>query len=469
MSLTGLLNTGASGLAVNQKGIEVTGNNLANVNTEGYTKQTIVVDSTPTLQFGDQVIGTGAVVSSISRETNNFVTKQLTSKTAEYGEESSKEIILAEVEQIFDIDDDNSLSTSIDEFFDAWQELSSNPSGTLERQNVMLVGENLASDFNSMVTSLTTITNSISEDLEGKIETLNTKLQEIADLNTQVLSAESTGISANSLRDQRELLLQEVSELAGISYYEESNGMISVQMKNGQSLVTASNYSTINTEWDSGTLNISITNGASTTQLDVDDFSGEIGGMLEMRDEYIPELENQLDTLAYTLVTEVNAIHDSGYNLDGVSRSNDPTLPSFFSSNGTATDPSGAASTLSMDLTSTSQIAAAGDANAYTGDNSNTLLMVALQDNNSLVDGNSSLNDYYGSIAAGVGLTVSENGNALASAEDMLTQIQNMRDTVSGVSTDEEMLLLVQYQSGYEAAARYLTTVDEMIDTLMNL
>ena len=119
-----------------------------------------------------------------------------------------------------------------------------------------------------------------------------------------------------------------------------------------------------------------------------------------------------------------------------------------------------------MALSSTSEVAAGNSATS--GDNENTLNMVALQDQN-LINGTSTLNNYYASIAAAVGLTVSENDAALASSEDSLTQLQNMRASVSGVSTDEEMLMLVQYQSGYEAAARFLTTVDEMLDTLMSM
>ena len=461
MSLTASLYIGSSGLSVNQKGIEVTGNNLSNVNTEGYTKQTLELSSTPTLQYEGQMIGTGATVSSINRETNTFVTKQLTNKTADYGEESAKNTILAEIEQIIAIDGDGSLSTSIDEFFDAWQELSSDPSATLERQQVMQVGENLAASFQTLVSDLNTVTSSINEDLSGKITSLNQQLQEIADLNVQIIAAESTGISANSLRDQRELLLQEVSEVAGISYYEESNGMVSVQLASGVPLVTADTVSTLATEWNSGVLDITLTSGASTTQLDADDFGGELGGMLELRDEYIPELVEQLDILAYTLATEVNAVQNGGIDQNGNSGSD------FFSFSSSGTDPwDGAASTLAMALTDTAEVAAGNSTES--GDNENTLAMVALQDED-LVNGTSTLNNYYASIAAAVGLTVSENSAALESAEDTLTQIQNMRDSVSGVSTDEEMLLLVQYQSGYEAAARFLTTVDEMLDTLMSM
>ncbi len=463
MSIISSLYVGATGLSVNQKGIEVTGNNLSNVNTEGYTRQTLELSSTPTLEYGGQMIGTGSTVSSINRETNTFVTKQLISKTADYGEENAKNTILAEIEQIISIDGDGSLSTNIDEFFDAWQELSNDPSATLERQQVMQIGENLASSFQTLISDLDTVTSNINEDIEGKITSLNQQLQQIADLNVQIVSAESTGISANSLRDQRDLLLKEVSEVAGINYYEESNGMVSVQLASGQPLVTADTVSSLEAVWNSGTLDITLTSGASTVTLDADDFSGELGGMLELRDEYIPELVEQLDILAYNLATAVNTVHTSGYDQNGTGGSD------FFSFSGSGVNPwDGAASTLVMALTDTAEVASAGNAGAGSGDNENCLDMVALQDQN-LINGTSTLNNYYASIAAEVGLTVSENSNALESIDDSLTQIQNMRDSVSGVSTDEEMLMLVQYQSGYEAAARFLTTVDEMLDTLMSM
>lgn len=464
MSLTASLYIGSSGLSINQKGIEVTGNNVANINTEGYTKQTLEVSSSPALEFSGQMIGSGATVSGISRETNTFINKQLSEKTAEYGEENAKNIILAEIEQVIDVEE-GSLSSTIDDFFDAWQELSSNPSATLERQQVMQVGENLAEDLQSMVNSLNSVTNSINEDIEGKVSTLNRQLKELADLNVQIVSAESTGISANALRDQRDLLLGEISELAGVTSYPESNGMISIQLPGGQPLVTGDSVSTLNATWASGSLNISLTSGASTSQLDADSFDGELGGMLEIRDEYVPELIDQLDILAYNLATSVNSVHNSGVDLNGNSGID------FFTFSASGADPwSGAASSLSMALTDTSEVAAGTTAapNNQPGDNENTLNMVALKDS-SVINGNSTFTDYFASIAADVGLTVSQNSAALESAEDTLVQLQNMRDSISGVSTDEEMLLLVQYQSGYEAAARYLTAVDEMLDILMTL
>lgn len=464
MSLYASLSIGASGLWINQKGIEVTGNNVANVNTEGYSRQTLELSSTPALESSGQMIGQGTVVSSINRETNSFVSKQLTGKIADYGEENGKSLPLEEIERIVAIDDD-SVSSSIDDFFDAWEELSTDSSASLQRQQVIQLGENLASEFQSMVSDLNSVQEGLNDDLSGTISTLNQQLEAISDLNVQIVTAESTGVSANSLRDQRDLLLQGVSEVAGINYYEESNGMVSVQLTSGLPLVTADTVSTLATEWESGTLNLTLTSGASTKDLSGEDFGGEIGGILEVRDDYIPELIDQLDILAYNLATAVNSVHTGGVDLEGNNGVD------FFSFSSSGSDPwTGAASTLSMELTETSQVAAGTIAapDNQLGDNENTLNMVALH-GEALIDGNSTFNDYYATIASNVGLAVSQNTSALESADDALTQMQNMRDSISGVSIDEEMILLTQYQSGYEAAARFLTAVDEMLETLMSI
>lgn len=464
MSLNASLYIGASGLSVNQKGIEVTGNNVANVNTEGYSKQTVEVSPTPALEFGGQMIGQGTTISAINRETNSFVSKQLTSKSAEYGEKDGKSLPLAEIEQIVGIDENN-LSTELDEFFAAWQELSTDPSSTLQRQQLLYVGDNLAQRFQSIVSALNDVQEGINDNLSGTISTLNQQLQRVADLNLQIVSAESTGISANSLRDQRDLLLQNISEVAGISYYEENNGMVSVQLASGLPLVTANTVSELAATWNSGSLNMTLTSGTSTRILSENDFGGEIGGQLEIRDRYIPALVEQLDILAYNLATAVNSVHTAGYDLDG-NAGND-----FFSFSNSGSDPwNGAASTLNLALNSASQVAAGAtpSPNNQPGDNENVLAMLELQ-SQPLLSGTTTLNEYYASIAATVGLTVSQNSSAFAAAEDSLTQMQNMRDAVAGVSIDEEMLLLVQYQSGYEAAARFLTAVDEMLEILMTL
>lgn len=460
------LYTGQSGLAVNQTGIEVSGNNVSNANTEGYSRQSVQTVSMPTLELNGNFVGRGATVSDINRAESTLVTSQLVSNSADYGEEACQAESLTALENIVGISD-GSLSSVIDDFFDAWQSLSGNPSAALEREEVLQAGEQLADTFQQMDQDLADLQDNIDQELMSDVVTLNSQLEQLADLNGRVIAMEAGGTSANGLRDERDLLLQEVAETIGIQYYEQDNGGVSVQLSSGVSLVLGSDFSSLQVERSGGTVQLSVATGSTEVEIDSDDLGGEFKGLLTVRDETIAETRSDLDQLAYQLAESVNAVQGDGTDLNGdvgsdffaVSSSSDPDAPW-----------SGAASSIALAL-SDGDLVAAGtstDTDALSGDNSNCLSMVALQTELTM-DNTSSFQDYYEQIAAGIGTEVSRNQSATDNAEDVLVQLQNMRDSIAGVSIDEEMVLLTQYQTGYEAAARYLSVVQDMLDTLMAL
>ena len=460
--LIGALNTGKTGLMVSQKGIEVTGNNVTNASTEGYSRQVLEVSSSPVLEYNGIIVGQGAMATGISREESVFVTNQLIDKSADYGEQAAMTEPLEELERIVGISDDN-LAADIDAYFEAWQALSNEPSGTVERQEVIQMGENIAKTFSAMDDDLNELTENINVSIEAEVDTINQMVSQIADLNVRIVSTEAGGASANGLRDDRDQLLQQLSELVGIDTYESESGMISVQLGSGLSLVEGGIASTMSSDRVDGLVTLSLDMGATTVELGLDDFGGEIKGLMTVRDVDIPEAKDSLDQLAYTFANEVNAVHEAGVNLDG------NTGVSFFSySTSTAPDAeawTGAAATLAVAISETSEVAAG--ATSSSGDNTNTLAMVELQDAE-VVDG-STFNEFYSLIASKVGLAVDQNDYELETAEDALTQVQNMRDSAVGVSTDEELLLLTQYQTGYEAAAQYINVIDEMLDTMLTI
>ncbi len=223
---------------------------------------------------------------------------------------------LTELERIIGIDS-SGLDKDINNFFDAWKKLNGAPSGDIERQQVMQEGKDLADQLQKMVKDLNATADGINDKLEGDITNLNRQLKEIAALNSQISSAESTGISANALRDQRDLLIQEVSETTGARSYPEANGMVSLQLTNGIPLVSADKANKIETTSAAGTLELQITNGASTSKLDRDGFGGAIKGQLDLRDETIPETVDKLDQLAFGLANAVNAAHNGGIDANG--------------------------------------------------------------------------------------------------------------------------------------------------------
>ncbi len=460
--LIGALNTGKTGLMVSQKGIEVTGNNLTNASTEGYSRQVLKVSSSPALEHNGIIVGHGAVVTAIARQESVFVTKQLINKSGDYGEQAAMAEPLGELERIAGIADDN-LVADINAYFEAWQALSNEPSGTVERQEVIQMGKNIAKTFASMDDDLNELTENINVSIAAEVDTINQMADQIAGLNLRIVSTEAGGASANGLRDDRDQLLQELSELVGINTYEGGSGMVSVQLSSGLPLVEGGIASSMSSSRVDGLTTLSLDMGATTVELGLDDFGGEIKGLMSVRDNEIPQVRDNLDRLAYTLANEVNAVHEAGVDLDG-----NPGVRFFSYSTSTAADAeawTGAAATLAVAITQTDQVAAG--ATSSSGDNTNTLAMVALQDAE-VVDG-STFNEFYSKIASKVGLAVDQNTYELETAQDALVQVQNMRDSAVGVSTDEELLLLTQYQTGYRAAAQYINAINEMLDTMLTM
>lgn len=461
-SLITSLYTGASGIFVNQTGIQVTGNNIANVNTTGYSKQTAAVTSATPLNQGGLIFGTGSTVNSINRAGDIFITSQLVNQSAIYGEYEAANTPLSDIEQILDISD-SSLSSDIDDFFTAWENLSSNPAGATERQQVIQEAEDLANHFNLIDQQLTDVVDSINSSIESLVPSLNEQILQVANLNQSIMQTEAAGNSANTLRDQRDLLVQEVSEECGATIYSNTDGMVCMQLKNGLPLVTGSVASTFSVERQNGLSQITLTSGQAESSLDADDFGGTLKGLLVVRDEVIPDINNDIDQLSYEIASTINTLHATGIDQNGATGEDLFTLVA-------PTDPlasawEGAAASISLNFDDLTMIAAG--TTDLSGDNNLTLAIVELRDT-ATVNG-STFSEEYARIAAKTGLLVSSNDQKLTNSTELLNELSNKRDSITGVSTDEEMLLLIQYQTGYEAAASYLAVVKEMMETLIQI
>lgn len=461
-SLITSLYTGASGIFVNQTGVQVTGNNIANVNTQGYSKQSAETTSATSLNQGGLLFGTGSTVDAISRAGDLFITSQLVNQSAVYGEYEAANTPLSDIEQILDISDAG-LSSDIDSFFTAWESLSSNPSGVIERQQVILETEDLTNHFHQIAQQLTDVVDSINSSIESLLPTINEQLEQVAALNQDIMQSEVAGTNANTLRDQRDVLVQEISETCGANIYSDSDGMICMQLDNGLPLITGSVASSFSSERVNGLTQVTLTSGQADSLLDVNDFGGTLKGLLGVRDETIPEISNDIDQLAYEIASTVNTLHLTGVDQNGASATelftlvppSDPSAPAW----------EGAASSITLNFDDPALIAAG--TTGLTGDNSLTLSITALRDENTI--NGTTFTEEYARIAAKSGLAMSSNEQKLSDSTALLNELSNKRDAIAGVSTDEEMLLLIQYQTGYEAASSYLAVVKEMLDTLLQL
>ncbi|MEZ4483724.1 MAG: flagellar hook-associated protein FlgK [Syntrophotaleaceae bacterium] len=261
------LNAGRTSLSTSQKVIEVAGNNISNVNTPGYSRQKAILTPYPSLNFNGFTIGQGVKVGDIVREHDAFLTSQIQDKSAAYGEADAKSFPLAELERLFGITD-GGLSTEIDNFFDSWQELTANPGGQTERDIVIQRGELLADSFHSAVGELDGIKKNIDESLLSQIDGINNNLQRVAELNTRISAIEASGQSANTFRDERDLLIEDLSSAIGIQSLEDKEGNLMIQLPGGQPLVQKGTALTLEGEVVADELQLQVTSNSISTPVD---------------------------------------------------------------------------------------------------------------------------------------------------------------------------------------------------------
>ena len=461
------LNAGKTSLMTNQKSIEIVGNNIANVNTEGYSRQRAELMQIPAVNFGDFFVGQGVTVSNVNREYNVFISRQLQEKSITLGEESGKSTPLSELERIFNVSDDN-LAGSINDFFDAWQQLTTNPSGQVERDMVMQRGRLMGDAFADTYNELETVRNNINNTIVSRIGNLNEQISEIAKLNDRIFQIEINGQSANAARDQRDLIVENLSKSLGVQTYTDNRGMLAVQLPGGTPLVQGNQAMPLSIVTNGTDVNLQITIGGNVKDITTRELGGEMKGMFDIRDDFIAGLRGDLDTLAVEITRAVNNVHSNGWYTDPAT--GNPATGQLFFDDLTALPPGTPPSRhVRVALADGRYVAAAGGNAAAPGDNENALAIASLETTYRLSGTNDTFDSFFSQIVSNVGIEASRNKMALGGARDASVQLHNLRDGFAGVSLEEEMVDLVQYQRGFESSAKFLSTVDEMMNSLLQL
>lgn len=455
--LVNALNIGKSSLATSQKAIEITGNNIANVNTPGYSRQIPILAPYPTVQINGLTIGTGVKVADVMRNHNSFLGRQINDRAATAGESDGRTIPLAEIEQVINISE-SGIAGEISRFFDAWQELSADPASGVLRDLVLQRGQTLSQSFQSSIRDLDTVRENINISLESKVEGVNLKLKEVAALNQRITTLEFNGQAALSDRDRRDVLIGELSASLGVSYFEDEKGMVSLQLPGGHTLVQGPTAMTLEAQRVNGNVQFAIRPpGGGALSLSPANIGGEFRGLMSVRDSQIPGVIADLDKLAYNLLNEVNNLHQAGSGLDGIS-GRDFFVPQAVEA--------GAAGQMAVGLTQANQLAAG--LGASPGDNRNALQFAALV-NKKAIGGSETFTGFFANLATRLGTEIQQNKLTLQGSQDALVQLENRRDSSAGVSLEEEMINLIKFQKSFEASAKMLSTVDEMMDTLLSL
>lgn len=446
------LNTGKSALLHNQLGMNVAGHNIANASNPAFTRQRVTAAPAPGALQGN-LLGAGVYSQGIESARNGFQDARVREDRAMLGYWSSMESSLTNVEGILAENGEYGLSGILGEFWSGWSEIASHPMDEAARTSVISAGARVASTLNKLGSDLAAETERIENELELVISDVNTLANRVAGLNVQVMEAETGGNSANDLRDQRNSALDQLAEYAAVSVTERDNGSISVSL-GGHALVEQESVAPISwnaPDGDDGNAGL-VSGSGNALELD----GGALGGLAEMASSVMPELRNRLDTLAGAVIEQVNQLHRDGYALDGKT-----TGIEFFSGKDASTISVSAAVRDNPTLV-------AASATGSSGDNGIANALAALGDNPGIVDG-SSINGYYDSFVVDIGLALQEAQNQAELGTGFVNQSEMQRQSLRGVNLDEEMIDLIEFQHAYDAAATVISTIDEMIQSVISL
>jgi flagellar hook-associated protein 1 FlgK len=489
MSITALFSNAGSSLAAQRIALDVTGENISNVNTEGYSRQRVVMETAVATTHNGFPLGGGVNVVGVQRIYDNVLNKQINDGTSLQGNNNSKLQTLQQIEPYLNELSGNSIGDAMQGLSDAWQSLSLNPAGVSERQTVLGKAQILVDTFHQVSDGIANAQAFADLSLSALTTDVTSKASQIADLNAQIRTTEQASGNANELRDRRDLLLQQLSDNVGITYSEQPDGMMEVKLLGGQSLVSGGTYASVYVNAGAGVSNNEIRITApgspplganSATDANItstiggsNNSKGQIGGLLYARDTAMPSYLAKLDELAYNVSYQVNVQHAAGWNL------NNNTGVNFFTPSTSEPPPASApayagySSTINLAISSTNDIAAADIAPSIggSGNNKNALLLAGVANTRVTFSGGvmSTTSNFYNSLVASIGVDVQSSKNLTAQNEAFVRQLNNLRDSSSGVSLDEELTNLIKYQKAFEGASKVISTATDMLDTVLGL
>lgn len=449
------ISTALSSLRAQRQGLDVAGQNIANVNTEGYSRQrtemTSVegVSNVPTIWAKQDPIGTGVNVGDVSRMRDELLEARVRTEHGRNAYLSGQQQVYDSIQTVFKEPSDTGLQERLSTFWSDWQDLSNSPGDSAVRTKVIQQGGAVTSALNEAHIQLAAIWKSSRSAADSQVAEINTAAAEIASLNKGIMQAKVGGLPANELADRRDALVQKLADLTGATASVRESGAVDVSMF-GSTLVSGTAARTLmvsgaSTIGDQATNPIALTFAENGQPAIVT--SGELGSSLESVNSVVPKYANSLDDVAAKLISTVNAIHSDGFDRNG-----DPGGQFF-----TGTDASSAA----LAITDNDKVAASGvESGRLDGGNADAL--------GDLATSGTGPDATYRQLVADLGVTAKSATLKAETQSTITADLDSTHQSTSGVSLDEEMSNLLQYQRAYEAAAKLMSTIDQTLNTLIN-
>ncbi len=449
-----LYNLGLSGVRAAQVGISTTGQNIANVNTPGFSRLHAVAQSLA--GPGGLNVGGGVEVSSIRRMASDFQNQQLWRATTEQHYYGARQDYMTALESLM-AGEGSSISVGLDQFFAALSEASATPNSIALRQQVLAEAGNLAQRFNGLSSNINAQVRALHEQRTAMTAEINGLTDNIAKLNKKIVETEAVKGDTTALRDHREGLIKDLSKFASIRVNETSDGGLNVSLSNGQPLVSGISAGQLQISvLATGEQQVSLAFLGTSFPLKQDSFSGAFGGLYDTEYGDLRPTMDALHEMADQLATKVNDTLLAGFDLAG----NPGTALLTY-------DPTSATKLLQVNALTPEELAFS-DTAGETGNNEVLLDLLAIKNQNITVNGSSvSLNDAYTGLLGKVASDSRQNQADLKSTTTVTQQAQSQRDSVSAVSLDEEAVSLMTYQQAYQANMKVISTANQLFDEML--
>jgi flagellar hook-associated protein 1 FlgK len=466
VGLFGTLGMAARSLQLQQAGIQVAGHNLANVNNPAYARQRLNIATTDPVSSPIGPLGTGAQAVAIQQIRNALLDRQITTEASVTGFWEAQQLALQfaqaglgqQINRLAASGEaglQQGIAEGLADFFSAFQSLSLQPTSLAERQVLLLKAGTLATQFNQAAARLAAAAAMQDETLRTDVAAANALLADIANLNDQIVISEiNSGAVANDLRDLRQQKIESLAQLVNLTAAPQPNGAINLTI-DGVLMVEDRFVRDTLEAYDAGGGQWLVRAATAGTPLTLT--GGRLAGVITARDGPLAQTRAELDALAAELITAVNALHTTGYSLTGT------TGASFF------TGTNAASLAVHNALIANPALLQASNASGEPGNNAVALQLAQLAQQRHPALGNQTFAERFSQTVAALGQSLATANSRVADQTAIGELLRQQRAAVSGVSLDEEMVNLTTFQRAYQASARLMTVVDEMLESLINI
>jgi len=461
--LLSILSTSANALNTQQSVAQVASNNLDNVDTPGYSRQTANLSSSTLDVLGGVVLGGGVSVTNVTQTRDRFVEAQMPGAQGAAAYTQAQSDALTSVD-VLDASNADGISSTLSQFWTALQSLSQDAGDSSLRTGAIESAQQVAASFNSTASGISEAQTGLDSQISASVTQVNTLSAQLATLNTQIRGGTVNGQQPNDLLDARQQVQDQLVTLTGGQVVTDAQGDVNITLGDGTALVsgeTSATMAAVPDPTNNNHLAIQITRADGTGPVAESDSSigGQIGGWLSARDGALQTAANSVDQLAFDFANAVNTAHSSSYGIDG------STGNALFTVGSTAAGTAASITVNSAIVNDPSMLATMGSSTAGDGDATGVQSMLNVE--NAAVSGGQDPSDALAALTAQFGSSTQQaTANSTADAAT-LTHLTTLRSSASGVSSDEELVNMQRAQSAYQAISKVITTAQTMLDALM--